>query len=127
MRFFAVLKYRSIRLERMRRLQFEIGAAVEVGSRLGPEPEPEPGLNSCRIGLVVRLVGQRGRRVSEPELMALTEYHPGHNGQIGHTVGQSETLVAAWSAGQAGSGVTADVLVCSVVVGQVVDLALVLE
>jgi hypothetical protein len=111
----------------MRRLQFEIGAAVEVGSRLGPGPEPEPDLNSCRIGLVVRLVGQRGRRVSEPELMALTEYHPDHNGQIGHTAGQSETLVAAWSAGQAGSGVTADVLVCSVVVGQVVDLALVLE
>lgn len=114
-------------MEQMRRLQFEIGAAVEVGSRLGLEPEPEPGLNSCRIGLVVRLVGQRGRRVSEPELMALTEYRPDHNGQIGHTADQSEILAAAWSAGQAGSGVTADVLVCSVVVGQVVGLALVLE
>ena len=97
----------------MRRLQFGIGAAVEVGSRLGPEP----GLNSCRIGLVVRLVGQRGRRASELEPMALTEYHPDHNGQIGRTAGQSEILVAAWSADQAGSGVTPDVLVCSVVVG----------
>ena len=80
-------------MEQMRRLQFGIGAVVEVGSRLGSEPEP--GSNSYRIGLVVRLVGQRGRRVSEPELMALTEYHPGHNGQIGHTAGQSEILVAA--------------------------------
>ena len=112
-------------MEQMRRLQFEIGAAAEVGSRLGPEPEP--GLNSCRIGLVVRLVGQRGRRVSELEPMAPTEYHPDYNDQIGHTAGQSEILVAAWSADQAGSEVTADVPVCSVVGGQVVDLALVLE